>query len=130
MMLKLFLNATDDFLCNRIKNSFSHAEKRYATSSLQIDLKEELNKFQENPLGCMIGLNSNFEADIKVKIKLIIGFFFVLVPLTVFSLFSYLINIPLEIGFIATFAIAVLVSSRMEEISRRYVQLRMLELQA
>jgi hypothetical protein len=128
-MLKLFLDTTDNFLCNSIKGSFTIAEKKYQQNNIQIDLLDELKKFQENPLGCMIGLNSKFEAMIKVKIKLILGFFFVIIPLLGFSIFSYVINLSLIYGFLMTFLVAILVASRMEEISKRYTQTRMLELQ-
>lgn len=128
-MFKLFLDTTDSFLCNSIKGSFSIAEKKYQQKNIQIDLLDELKKFQENPLGCMIGLNSRFEAMIKIKIKLILGFFFVIIPLVGFSIFSYVINISLTYGFLMTFLVAILVASRMENISKRYTQARILELQ-
>ena len=126
-MLKTFLNTTDNFLCSSIKNTFVKTEKRYEKENLQIDLQKELTSFQENPLGCMIGVNSKFETNIKLKIKLILGFFFVLVPLVVFTLFSYVTDISATYGVLATLGIAFLVSSRFEELSKRYVQTRMME---
>jgi len=126
-MLKIFLNTTDNFLCSSIKNTFVKTEKRYKKANLQIDLQKELSSFQENPLGCMIGIDSKFETNIKFKIKLILGFFFVLVPLVVFTLFSYITEISATYGVIATFGIALLVASRFEELSVRYVQTRMKE---
>lgn len=128
-MLKLFLNTTDNFLCYSIQQTFTKTEDRYKKRDLQIDMREELTKFQENPLGCMIGLDSNFETNIKLKIKLILGFFFVIVPLFAFSLFSYILGISPTYGFVATFGVAILVASRFEELSVRYVQTRMLEAQ-
>ena len=126
-MIKVFLNTTDNFLCASIKSTFTKAESRYKKDNLQLDLKKELNNFQENPLGCMIGIDSKFETNIKLKIKLILGLFFVVAPLLVFSLFSYLADISPSYGFMATFGVAILVASRVEELSKRYVQTRMLE---
>lgn len=126
-MIKVFLNTTDNFLCASIKSTFTRTESKYKKANLQLDLKQELNNFQENPLGCMIGIDSKFETNIKLKIKLILGLFFVVAPLLVFSLFSYLANISTSYGFLATFGVALLVASRVEELSKRYVQTRMLE---
>ena len=94
---------------------------------MKIDLLKELKSFEENPLGCMIGLDSKFETAIKVKIKMILGFFFVLIPVIGFSAVSYVLGISQTFAFLATFTVAILVASRMEEISKRYVQTRALE---
>ena len=127
MLIKLFLNATDKFLCNSIKSAFENAEDGYKQKDVKVDLMKELKSFEENPLGCMIGLNSKFEANIKVKIKMILGLFFVLVPVVGFSAVAYILNLPQESAFIATFLVAILVASRMDVISRKYVQTRSLE---
>ena len=126
-MIKVFLNTTDNFLCTSIKSTFTRTESRYKKKNLQLDLKKELNSFQKNPLGCMIGIDSKFETNIKLKIKLILGLFFVVVPLIIFTLFSFLLDISISYGVIATFGVALLVASRIEELSKRYVQTRMLE---
>ena len=126
-MLKTFLNTTDNFLCSSIKNTFVKTEKRYKKENLKIDLQKELTSFQESPLGCMIGINSKFETKVKFQIKLILGFFFVLIPLTLFTLFSYMTDISTTYGVFATLGIAFLVSSRFEELSKRYVRTRMME---
>ncbi|WP_457745376.1 hypothetical protein [Sulfurimonas sp.] len=126
-MLKLFLNTTDNFLCSSVKNVFAKTETLYKEKNMQMNLLEELDSFKENPLGCTIGIKSKFETNIKLKIKLILGFFFVVVPLAVFTTFSYFTQMPLALAFIATFAVAILVASRMEEIAARYVQSRKLE---
>ena len=127
MLIKLFLNTTDKFLCSSVRNVFSKAENGYKQKDVKVDLMKELKSFEENPLGCMIGLNSKFEANIKVKIKMILGLFFVLVPVIGFSAVAYALNLPQESAFIATFLVAILVASRMDVISRRYVQTRSLE---
>ena len=127
MLIKLFLNTTDKFLYNSVRSTFSNAENGYKQKDVKVDLMKELKSFEENPLGCMIGLNSKFEAKIKVKIKMILGLFFVLIPVVGFSAVAYLLNLPQESAFIATFLVAILVASRMDVISRRYVQTRSLE---
>lgn len=127
MLVKLFLETTDKFLCDSIKRTFSKAENGHKQKDLKVDLVKELKSFEESPLGCMIGLNSKFETNIKVKIKMILGFFFVLIPVIGFSLVSYILDISQAFAFIATFGVAILVASRMEKISKRYVQMRVLE---
>jgi len=127
MLIKLLLNTTDKFLCNSIKSAFTNAEDGYKQKEVKVDLLKELRSFEENPLGCMIGVDSKFEANIKVKIKMVLGLFFVLIPVVGFSAVAYFLNIPQEVAFIATFGVAILVASRMDEISKRYVQTRALE---
>ena len=127
MLIKLFLNTTDKFLCNSIKSAFANAEDGYKQKEMKVDLMKELRSFEENPLGCMIGIDSKFEASIKVKIKMVLGLFFVLIPIVGFSAVSYILEIPQAYAYLATFIVAILVASRMDEISRRYVQTRALE---
>lgn len=127
MLIRLFLDTTDKFLCNSIKSAFANAEDGYKQKDVKFDLQKELSSFQENPLGCMIGLDSKFEANIKIKIKMVLGFFFVLIPVIGFSAVSYILEIPQTYAYLATFAVAILVASRMDEISKRYVQARFLE---
>ena len=127
MLIKLFLDTTDKFLCNSIKSAFSNAEDGYKQKEMEVDLLKELKNFEENPLGCMIGIDSKFEAGIKVKIKMVLGLFFVLIPVLGFSAVSYILEIPQAYAYLATFVVAILVASRMDEISRRYVQTRALE---
>jgi multidrug transporter EmrE-like cation transporter len=128
-MFKLFLNTTDKFLCNSVKSVFTNAESKFKAQYSQNTLLKELEKFQENPLGCTIGIHSKFEKNIKVKIKFILGIFFVFTPLVIFSAFTYLTHIDISYALFATFGVAILVSSRMEEIANRYVNFRKLELQ-
>ena len=127
MLIRLFLNTTDKFLCNSIKSAFANAEDGYKQKEMKVDLMKELKSFEENPLGCMIGIDSKFEASIKVKIKMVLGLFFVLIPIVGFSAVSYILEIPQAYAYLATFIVAILVASRMDEISRRYVQTRALE---
>ena len=128
-MIKLFLNTTDKFLCDRVKSVFSKTESKLQQEYSREKLLQELEKFQENPLGCTIGIHSKFEKNVKMKIKFILGIFFVFIPLVVFSAFAYFTQIDISFALFATFAVAILVSSRMEEIAQRYVNFRKLELQ-
>jgi len=127
MLMRLFLDTTDKFLYSSIKGAFTNAENGYKQKDLKVDLLKELKNFEENPLGCMIGIDSKFEASIKVKIKMILGFFFVLIPVIGFSSLSYIFELPQTYAYLATFVVAILVASRMDEISKRYVQTRALE---
>jgi hypothetical protein len=126
-IIKLFLNTTDKFLCDRIKSTFTKTENDYKARNQSINIAKELDSFQVNPLSCVIGIDSKFETNVKLRLKLIIGLFFVLVPIVVFSLFSYLTHINYMYAFLATMPVAILVSSRMETLSKRYVQTRSLE---
>ena len=127
MLIRLFLNTTDKFLYSSVKSAFTNAEDGYKQKHLTVDLMKELKSFEENPLGCMIGIDSKFEASIKVKIKMVLGLFFVLIPIFGFTAVSYILEIPQTYAYLATFVVAILVASRMDEISKRYVQTRALE---
>jgi len=127
MLLQLFLDTTDNFLCHSVKSAFAKAEDGYRQKDIKVDLKKELKKFEENPLGCMIGVDSKFETSIKLKIKLILGLFFVLIPILGFSAISYYLEISQTYVYLATFVVAIFVASRMDEISKRYVRTRYLE---
>jgi hypothetical protein len=123
-MIKLFLNKTDNFLCSSVRNIFEKTEDRYKQKDLGFNLEQELRNFEENPLGCVIGIDSKFETDVKIKIKLLLGLFFVLVPLLGFELLSYILNIEATYAFILTFIVALGVASRMESIAKKYSQTR------
>lgn len=127
-LFKQFLDITDKFLCDRIKDVFNATEKKFKNEHKDVNLQRELEHFQENPLGCVIGLHSKFETDVKLKIKFIIGVFFVFIPVVVFSLFTYITGINTAYAFIATLPVAFLVSSRMEELAKRYVQIRSIQM--
>ncbi|QOP45104.1 hypothetical protein [Sulfurimonas paralvinellae] len=128
-MLKLFLNTTDKFLCNSVRSVFQKTEAQYSEKISKEKLIDELNRFKENPLECTLGMRSEFQKNVKTKIKLILGIFFVFIPLLVFGTFSYLTHIDITFAIFSTLAVALLVSSRMETIAKRYVNLRELELQ-
>ncbi|GEM_PF-3071196 len=125
-MIRYILNKTDDFICNRIKDVFEKTETRFKNEQMPLSIEKELKKFEEEPLGCIIGKRDRFEIAVKIKIKLIIGFFFVLVPLVVFGLVSWWSDINITFAVYGTLLIALLVSSRMEELAKRYVRNRSL----
>ena len=120
-MLKLFLNTTDNFLTKSVKTIFEKTEKSYLNNNQKLNILDELKKIQSNPLGCTLGSNSKFETSIKVQIKIILGIFFVLIPLLGFSILTYMTNIELTYALLLTVLVAYLVSSRMDEIINRYI---------
>jgi hypothetical protein len=123
-MLQLFLKFTDKFLYNTIQNAFRDTENAFRRKHLNFDIKEELKKFEDEPLGCVIGIHSKFETKLKLSIKLVIGFFFVLVPIIVFSGVFYLANINILFAIFTTLVVSMLASSRLETLSKNYVDYR------
>ncbi len=123
-MLKLFLNTTDNFLTNRVKTIFEKTEKDYLQTHQELNVLDELKKIQSNPLGCTLGSNSKFETSVKIQLKIILGIFFVLIPLLGFSVLTYMTNTEITYALLLTVVVTYLVSSRMDEIINRYVQSR------
>jgi len=126
-MLKLFLDTTDTFLCNRVKNIFEKVESSYTRKDPNVDVLLELEKLQENPLGCTIGNKDAFENSVKMKIKLIVGFFFVLIPLLGFGVLAHLSHLDYAYSVFMTLGVAFFVSMRLENIVKRYAQTRNLQ---
>ena len=123
-MFKYFFNTTDNFICHRIKNVFEKTESAFEQKHIPLDLEAELKKFEAEPLGCVIGKRDPFEKSVKIRIKLIIGFFFVIVPLAVFTIASYLTQTNITWAIYGTLIVAFLISSRVEVLAKRYVQSR------
>lgn len=126
-MLKLFLNTTDNFLCSNVKNIFEKVEAGFMQEHKTVDLAKELHSLGNDPLGCTIGNNSQFETTVKVKIKILLALFFVIVPLVGFAFLAYISSVAYTYAFVLTFVVAIFVASRMEEIAKRYVQTRTLQ---
>lgn len=126
-MLQLFINTSDKFLCSNVKKVFKKVETNFMQEQRIVDLNEELRSFENNPLSCTIGNKSEFETAVKVKIKLILALFYVILPLTSFAFLAYIANVPYTYAFVMTFVVAILVASRMEEIAKRYVDTRTLQ---
>lgn len=125
-MIKLFLNKTDDFLCKNVKGIFEKAENAYKNNGLKVDVTKELHNLEINPLVCATTNSSKFEKNIKIKIRMVLGIFFVAIPLFAFALVTYILNIDYLFAFVLTFVVAMLVSYRMDEIAKRYAQRRCL----
>ena len=124
-MKNLFLNVTDGFLFNSLKTIVEKTENRYEKRGLQINLSKELDALEEDPLVCREGSCSAFMKNIKLNIKLLLGVFFVAIPLFAFSSVSYVLNFDYSYAFVLTFIVAVFSSSRMENIVHKYTQLRL-----
>jgi hypothetical protein len=127
MILKLFLNTTDNFLCNNLKTIFEKSEKIYKKRDLEIDLFKELKNLEFNSLVSVRGSSSNFEKDVKLKLKVLLGLFFVALPLFAFVIITYLFSFEYSYAFIFTFAVALLATMRMENIIHKYAHRRYLK---
>ncbi len=124
--MKLFLSKTDDFLCKNVRNIFEKTESAYKSKGLEVNLMQELHNLEFNPIVCSLERSSNFEKNIKMKIKAVLGMFFVAIPLFAFVVVTYLLGIDYAYAFVLTFVVAILVSSRMDNIAQRYAQRRYL----
>lgn len=127
-MFKLWLSKTDAFLCKSVQTIFDKTENIYKSRGLQINIAQELRNFEAEPLVCVMGSygSSRFEKSVKIKIRALLGIFFVAIPLIGFNIVTYLFNIDYLFAFMATFAVAMAVSYRMDEIAKRYVHSRLL----
>jgi hypothetical protein len=128
-MIKLFLSKTDSFLCNGVKSIFEKTEDSYKSRGLEVNLMQELHNLEFNPIVCNVGKSSNFEKNVKIKIKIHLGMFFVAIPLFAFAFITYIFNLDYAYALISTFVVAILVSSRMENIASRYTHARYLLVQ-
>ena len=124
-MIRLLLKKTDDFLFKSIEKIFKKIEGHHKFHGTSVDISQELKNFEENPLTCIIACSTPFETSIKIKLKMMIGIFFVTIPLVGFSLLAYLLNIEYSYSFMLTFVVAMLATSRLDEIARRYVASRL-----
>ncbi len=124
-MIKLFLNKTDDFLSNSIKDIFNSTENKYKFKNLSIDISQELKNFEDNPLTCLIGCDTKFESNIKLQVKKMLAIFFVIIPILGFLVLAYILNIEYSYAFILTFIVAMLATSRLDVIASRYVTTRL-----
>ena len=124
-MKNLFLNVTDSFLLNSLKTIVEKAENRYQKRGMRINLSKELDTLDEDPLVCREGSCSAFMKNIKLNIKILLGIFFVAIPLFAFSSITYVLNFDYSYAFVLTFIVAVFSSIRMENIVHQYTQLRL-----
>ncbi len=124
-MLKPFLNRVDAFILDGIKRIFRKIENNYKFNGLSVDIVQELKNFESNPLTCVVACDTKFETKIKLQLKIMIGLFFVAVPLSLLSLLTYILGLEYSYAFILTFIIALFVTSRLDEIAKRYVLSRL-----
>ena len=126
-MIKPFLNQTDNFLCSSVKNIFEKAEDICKTKNSEFNLLKELNNLKVDPLVNVMSGSSKFEQHVKLKIKLMLGIFFVAIPLIGFMLVTTYLGLHPTYAFLSTLVVAILASSRMDTIVERYAQTRTLE---
>lgn len=119
-MIKNFLNQTDRFLCKNVKGIFESAESKFQN----INLYDELENLQYDPIIRVIGSKSEFEKSVKLKIKVMVGVFFVAVPLLGFLFLSYMFQVDITYSFLLTLLVATLATSRLDEIAKRYADTR------
>lgn len=123
-MIKYILKTTDDFLYARVKSTFERLEEAYNNRDIKITLVKELKNFEFEPLMVTGSGDSTFEKDLKFKLKIMLGIFFVVVPFLGFAFISNIFTLGCMYPFILTFIIAILAASRMDEIVKRYVATR------
>ena len=127
-MIKKFLNTTDRFLCDSVKEIFEKVENKHKNKDVTINISQELKNFEANPLTCVVGCDTKFETNIKVQVKIMLGIFFVAIPLLGFFVLTYILGLASTYAFVFTFIVAMLATSRIDEIAKRYVSTRTLEI--
>ena len=127
-MIKKFLNRTDKFLCDSVREIFEKVESKHKSKKLTVNISQELKNFEVNPLTCVVGCDTMFETNIKTQIKLMLGIFFVAIPLFGFLALTFILGLAYSYAFVFTFIVAMLAASRIDEIAKRYVSTRALEL--
>ena len=124
MLFNLWLNKTDSFLCNNVKNIFEEFEESYKNKNQQINLFQELQHLTSDPLVSANIDSTDFERDVKLKLKFIIGIFFVFIPLLSFMFLSYIMDVSYAYAIFSTFAVAIFASSRVDIITLKYSDFR------
>ena len=123
-MIKSFINTTDNFLCNNVKSIFEKTEDGFKLKNRKVDIVQELKNFEYDPLISIMGESTKFEHSIKFKVKIMLGIFFVFLPLLGFIFITYLLDVEYTYAFVVTFIVAMLASTRMDTIASRYSQKR------
>ena len=124
-MFNLWLNKTDAFLCTNVRNIFETLEDNYKSNNQKVNLVHELRHLELDPLVSMKTESSKFEKALKLKLRLIVGIFFVLIPLVSFIILSHLMNLEYIYAFVSTFAVAIFASMRMDNIATKYSNFRL-----
>ena len=107
-----------------MKSIVEKTENYYQSKGMDLDLPKELERLDDNALVGVTSHMSLFEKQVKFNIKILMGIFFVAVPLFAFSSISYLLNFEYSYAFILTFIVALFSNIRLENIVHRYTQLR------
>lgn len=123
-MLNYFLKKTDDFICLNVKNIFENLETNYKEHDKKVNLFQELKNLEFDPFVNINKESSSFEKSIKLKLKIIIGMFFVLLPLIPLLLASYVTEVQYTYAFLFTFIVAIFASTRTTKIASRYSKFR------
>lgn len=123
-MLNLWLNQTDRFLCHNIKSAFESLEDNYKQTKQSLNIFQELKNLQMDPFVSTTSGATKFEKTLKMKLKIVVGTFFVFIPLLSFLLLSYILEINYSYAFISTFAVAIFASTRMDKIASKYSDFR------
>jgi len=92
------------------------AESKCFLCGKKPNVLNELEKLKEDLLISRQVKTSDFEKIVRFDIKIVLGIFFVIVPIFGFSLFSYILNIEYSYGFVLTFLVAIFSTIRMESI--------------
>ena len=124
-MFNLWLNKTDEFLCHNVRNIFESFEDSYKNRDQKINLTHELKHLEIDPLVSLKSNNSNFERDVKLKLRVVVGVFFVLIPLISFMLLAYIVEAEYSYAFVSTLIVAVFASTRMDKIASKYSAFRL-----
>ncbi len=128
-MIKQFLQTTDDFMFSKLKHTFEKVEQSYKNRGIEIDLLKELQSLEFDPLTVIAESTSRFEKDVKFKLKMILGIFFVAAPFIGAITIANILNLGCAFAFVFTFIVAILMASRMDEITSRYVKTRWTEVE-
>ena len=125
-MIKQFLNLTDNFLYSSVKNIFEKAE--LACKSEQFNLEKELEHLKSDPIVSSLSYSTQFEKNVKLKLKIMLGIFFVAVPLFSFLIVAKYYNVHFSYAFLSTLVVTLLATSRMDEIVSMYAKSRSLNI--
>lgn len=123
-MIHYFVKQTDNFICSNLKKTFETLELNYKQSAEKINLYKELENLEFDPFVNTSDKSSSFENAIKSKLKILIGIFFVFIPLVILLPISYILDLQFTYAFLITFLIAIFASSRTSVIATRYSDLR------
>ena len=123
-MFNFLLKQTDNFICQNIKTIFEDLETKYEVKDKKINLIRELKNLELNPFVCPGYESSSFEKKIKLKLKSILGIFFVLIPLIAMLTVSYMLSIPYGYSFLMTLAIAIFAAFRTDKVATKFSNFR------